>query len=512
VINEVSPGKLFLRAGHIEENSNIMREVTIYDLSDPTRRRTIYADSGNLALTSDGSTLELTLFDGTMQELPKSDPAQLQRLFYREDRIRVRGVGNSFARDTADNYKSDREMSICEMQDAVNTAERDLDAAEHDLRQTLVAATRALATGQQVRPSQHRGVVHTRSLGRGYCRTLAAAGVGPADSSGRGEDSAAAAPLPAPRSSKTRQMAGAQAFPQAAAAAKANPKANPKARPGAPGANAPRPVKLSEAAKRIGAQARAQAGKPAGQGAAQPQGAAATKQAAKPSGSRPGRTNGLVLDSTGAVVAEQMDRASEDAQPAHFDEDGGDAGLPVGGAPAGGTASRTARTNTLLPPVNPAAVGAHLDGIRARIEDSERTRDAYEVEIQKKFALAVACVVFVLLGAPIALRFPRGGVGLTIGVSLVVFALYYVGLIAGESLADRDILSPFWAMWAANVLFTAVGVFLLARMGREGSTARGGDVGELLESLRLWLARQGRRVGIPLDRRRHEAAPQQRAA
>src|SRR5262249_52743013 len=61
----------------------------------------------------------------------------------------------------------------------------------------------------------------------------------------------------------------------------------------------------------------------------------------------------------------------------------------------------------------------------------------YEVEIQKKFAISIACLFFALLGPPIALRFPRGGIGLTIGVSLTAFALYYVGLIAGEKLSDH---------------------------------------------------------------------------
>ena len=148
---------------------------------------------------------------------------------------------------------------------------------------------------------------------------------------------------------------------------------------------------------------------------------------------------------------------------------------------------------------------AAIEGARVRLDDGERTEDTYGVEIEKKFALAVACIVFVLLGAPIALRFPRGGVGLTIGVSLVVFAIYYIGLIAGEAVADRGYLSPFWAMWAANILFTAVGLVLLARMGREGSTARGGDMGEFLDQARSWLAKQLRRVGIPVERRRQAA-------
>jgi hypothetical protein len=39
-------------------------------------------------------------------------------------------------------------------------------------------------------------------------------------------------------------------------------------------------------------------------------------------------------------------------------------------------------------------------------------------------------------------------------------------------------------------------------MGREGVTARGGDMGEALDAVRAWIARQGRRLGIPLERRR----------
>jgi lipopolysaccharide export system permease protein len=133
--------------------------------------------------------------------------------------------------------------------------------------------------------------------------------------------------------------------------------------------------------------------------------------------------------------------------------------------------------------------------------ENRDSMNRYGVEIQKKFALSAACIVFVLIGAPIALRFPRGGVGLVIGVSLTVFALYYVGLIAGEALADRDILTPFWAMWAANVILTIVGLFLLVRMGREGATSRGGDLTEFAEAFRANVGKLARRLGLPGERR-----------
>jgi len=128
---------------------------------------------------------------------------------------------------------------------------------------------------------------------------------------------------------------------------------------------------------------------------------------------------------------------------------------------------------TLVPGLTPGA------GLGTSIQEhGARQRAAtYEVEIQKKLAISAACLVFALLGFPLALRFSRGGAGLVIGVSVAVFAVYYVGLIAGEDLGDRLIVSPFFSMWTPNVIFTVVGVGLLWLVRHEGGHARGGSWG-----------------------------------
>jgi lipopolysaccharide export system permease protein len=82
----------------------------------------------------------------------------------------------------------------------------------------------------------------------------------------------------------------------------------------------------------------------------------------------------------------------------------------------------------------------------------------YRVELHKKYAIASACVVFVIVGVPLAVLFPQGGLGFVIGASLAIFSVYYVCLIGGESLANRLIVSPLWAMWAPNVIFTVLGL------------------------------------------------------
>ncbi|MDI6739607.1 MAG: LptF/LptG family permease [Candidatus Edwardsbacteria bacterium] len=84
----------------------------------------------------------------------------------------------------------------------------------------------------------------------------------------------------------------------------------------------------------------------------------------------------------------------------------------------------------------------------------------YQVEIQKKLAIPVACLVFVLLGIPLAALTRRGGMGTSFGLSLGFFTLYYLCLVGGEELADRQLLSPVMAMWMANIILGAAGAAL----------------------------------------------------
>ncbi len=111
---------------------------------------------------------------------------------------------------------------------------------------------------------------------------------------------------------------------------------------------------------------------------------------------------------------------------------------------------------------------------RQRIETEISKRESfaqqihrYQVEIQKKYSIPFACIIFVLVGAPLAIRMGRSGMNMAIGLSITFFLIYYVGLIGGEKLADRGITSPFMAMWAPNLIFGTIAAFLLRKAARE---------------------------------------------
>ena len=142
--------------------------------------------------------------------------------------------------------------------------------------------------------------------------------------------------------------------------------------------------------------------------------------------------------------------------------------------------------------IEQAASNARTATFRARAIEASISR--YEVEIHKKYALSFACVVFVLLGAPLAVLFPRGGLGLVIAASSGIFAISWAGLIGGETLAERGIASPAVAMWTPNVIFLLMGLWLAGRMGQEAATMRGGGWDNLLWGMRARVERGMRRL------------------
>ncbi len=102
-----------------------------------------------------------------------------------------------------------------------------------------------------------------------------------------------------------------------------------------------------------------------------------------------------------------------------------------------------------------------------RISQNERRIDQYMVEVHKKYAIPVACIVFILIGGPLGIMTRKGGFGVATGISLGFFLLYWACLIGGEKLADRGFVTPFWGMWGANIILFPAGIYLTIRTQKE---------------------------------------------
>ena len=121
---------------------------------------------------------------------------------------------------------------------------------------------------------------------------------------------------------------------------------------------------------------------------------------------------------------------------------------------------------------------SNLDAARFRIEKKinvikgkERKISRYVVELNKKFSLAIACILFVLIGAPLGYLFKRGGIaGVLVGILL--FSSYYILVLVGEEFADRRGFSPYWAMWLPNIILFIAGTYLFLLAEYEKSPLR----------------------------------------
>ena len=95
------------------------------------------------------------------------------------------------------------------------------------------------------------------------------------------------------------------------------------------------------------------------------------------------------------------------------------------------------------------------------IENYKKNNNKYLVEIHKKFTLAVACILFTLVGAPLGILVRKGGITIASALSIAFFLIYYILLIWGEQLADRALLDPAIGSWMPNIVLFIVGLIVL---------------------------------------------------
>ncbi len=84
----------------------------------------------------------------------------------------------------------------------------------------------------------------------------------------------------------------------------------------------------------------------------------------------------------------------------------------------------------------------------------------YIIEYNRKFTLAVSCLVLFFIGAPLGAIIRKGGLGLPVVVSVIFFLIYHIISTVGEKSVKVGNLDPILGMWSAIFILTPVGLFL----------------------------------------------------
>ncbi len=91
----------------------------------------------------------------------------------------------------------------------------------------------------------------------------------------------------------------------------------------------------------------------------------------------------------------------------------------------------------------------------------------HRIEWHRKIALAIACIILFLVGAPLGTIIKKGGFGMPVMVSVFFFVFYHVINIIGEKAAKEATLSVVEGMWLANFIFLPIAIFLIYKTSKE---------------------------------------------
>ncbi len=97
----------------------------------------------------------------------------------------------------------------------------------------------------------------------------------------------------------------------------------------------------------------------------------------------------------------------------------------------------------------------------------DRNLQIYKIEFNKKFAVPLACLIFLYFSFPISLSSKKSSKSMGFGIGLFVSIFYWSLLFAGQTLGIRMNFSPFLSMWFPNlVIFTLGTIFIFLRFRR----------------------------------------------
>ena len=91
----------------------------------------------------------------------------------------------------------------------------------------------------------------------------------------------------------------------------------------------------------------------------------------------------------------------------------------------------------------------------------------YQIEIHRKYTYSLLCLIFFFIGAPLGAIIRKGGLGVPVIVSVMLFLAYYVISMMGEKVVREDVLPPFAGMWLSTFLLIPMSIWLTIKAAND---------------------------------------------
>ena len=92
-------------------------------------------------------------------------------------------------------------------------------------------------------------------------------------------------------------------------------------------------------------------------------------------------------------------------------------------------------------------------------EEQAKMMRRHDIEMQKKFTLSFACLIFFFIGAPLGAIIKKGGIGTPLIISVILFIIYFIIDNAGYKAARDGKLEVWQGIWLSTAVLLPLGVF-----------------------------------------------------
>ncbi|MFH0974467.1 MAG: LptF/LptG family permease [Spirochaetota bacterium] len=96
-----------------------------------------------------------------------------------------------------------------------------------------------------------------------------------------------------------------------------------------------------------------------------------------------------------------------------------------------------------------------------KMNKNKREIALYWIELHKQIAIPFSCIIFVIIGAPVGISYRRNARGIGFGISIIIFFVYYILSMLGQSFAVKGVIEPLIGVWYPNFLLLIAGIILL---------------------------------------------------
>jgi len=91
-----------------------------------------------------------------------------------------------------------------------------------------------------------------------------------------------------------------------------------------------------------------------------------------------------------------------------------------------------------------------------------------KIQLHKRIAMSFSPLVFAIIGIPLAIKTRRGEKSISLGLSLLVFVVYWIMMIGVKALAINKVFPAAISMWLPNIILLILGIWIFTFMHKKG--------------------------------------------